>query len=212
MFKQGNPSRRHILWRWLATILIVAGSIFWLVWFKDPQPIHTLSDTQNLQPPSLEIPDQNIRENLLQGLRIVDNPPQHESLSSLDTTFLPRMERGVDQGMEDPEEIVLGLVFTGERENLAMINSRIYTQGQKLPDGRKLAAVTDKGILLSGHGGEKWISWDAPHAVLLQKRGQDNSRQISVSEENEKETEDPETVQPNLGTLRDEIDKLKVNQ
>lgn len=158
-----HPSRHHILWRWLFTVLLVVGFAVWVAWFKPQPPEMRLANDQNLAPPTLDLPDRSIREILAQGMALVTDPPRRSHQAGLDMSFLPAATARTGTDETAPlrgEPIVLGLVFTGTNENFAMINGQIHVQGRQIPDGRTLLAVTEQGILLSGLDGGEWIPWD----------------------------------------------------
>lgn len=59
------------------------------------------------------------------------------------------------------------LIMTSEKNNFAVINNKIYKQGDSLPDGRKIALITADGIFLSTDKDKQFIAWKNPKQVLL---------------------------------------------
>lgn len=170
MFNNAHFGRKQIVLRWLAAVMLVVGAAFWMVWFHDGPPRQRLPSTRNMQPPDLDIPGKNLKENLARGLQIVEKPPERKALTSLDMSFLPSpgvASEDFDKSAADKmETITLGLLFIGENINFAMINGQIYEQGEKLPNGRRLLAVTEGGVLLGDHSEGQWISWQNKGTIL----------------------------------------------
>ncbi len=161
-----HSSRKHILWRWLAVLVCVLGTGFWLVWFKAEPARPSLPSNKNLQPPELAIPAQDVHDELRTGMRLVAHPPQQDVPGRVNLSFVPAESRNTTVGQEQP--VMLGLIFQGVQKHFAVLNGRIYAQGQTMDDGKRVVSVSKRGVLLAGQGGEQWIPWKPPAMVQLQ--------------------------------------------
>lgn len=161
-----HSSRKHILWRWLAVLVCVLGTGFWLVWFKAEPVRPSLPSNTNLQPPDLAIPAQDVHDELRAGMRLMAHLPQQDIPGQANLSFVPALNRNATVGQEQP--VMLGLIFQGGQKHFAVLNGRIYAQGQTMEDGKRVVSVSKQGVLLGGQGGEQWIPWKPPAMVQLQ--------------------------------------------
>lgn len=176
MLNNMHPGRQGIILRWVAATLVIVAFFFWATWFKQDPVQRTLSSTRSMEPPRLEIPGSNIRESLAMGLRIIEQPPVAGPVAGLDMTFLP-VPRSDGRDPGEPEQIMLGLIFIGDHENLAIINGKVYVQGQVMPNGQTLAAVTEHGVFISDGDGGRWVPWEGPVRMVLARGGDTQTAQ-----------------------------------
>ncbi len=98
-----------------------------------------------------------------------------------------------DKGSLSFVQIEPTLIMTSEKENFAVINNKIYKQGDSLPDGRKIALITAKGLFLSTEKDKQFIAWKNPEKVLLvqepSSKTQTKTPQSSPAVQDKKETE-----------------------
>ena len=195
-----HSSRKHILWRWLAVLVCVLGTGFWLVWFKAEPVRPSLPNNKNLQPPELAIPDKEVHNQLRKGMRLVAHPPQQDISGRVNLSFVPEANRNGTVGQEQP--VMLGLIFQGAKKHYAVLNGRIYAQGQTMEDGKRVVSVSKQGVLLGGQGGEQWIPWKSPTMVQLQESEEDETGPVNDTHGTQVQ------VPENNGTIPEEAREL----
>ncbi len=186
-----HTSRKHIAWRWAVVVAAVLGTGAWLTWGKSEPRSLRLPSTRNLAPPDLDLPSDEVRQTLQQGMTLLHRPPQRKALAGIDLTFLP--EAGGARKQEAPP-VMLGLVFQGQSRRYAVINGRVYAPEQRLPDGRQVAAVTEHGVLLVDEQSQQWLPWQNPRVVRLQQGGSTSSAPAETQKSQKSQSSSQATV------------------
>ena len=160
-----QQSRKHIAWRWAVVVAVVAGTSVWLTWWAEkPGPL-PLPSNRNLSPPEVSLPSNSVRNTLQEGMCLLKQPPQRQPVARVELSFLP--EAAASTAEKETPPVVVGLVFDGQNRRYAVLNGQVYRPGQRLPDGRKVATVNEKGVLLVGEETQQWLPLQKPRVVRL---------------------------------------------
>jgi hypothetical protein len=148
------------------------------------------------EPPTVlneQIPELPETENALRNAKkinsILKSPFEPAKRETLDPGLFPSK----DNGSLSFVQIEPTLIMTSEKNNFAVINNKIYKQGDSLPDGREIALITEKGLFLSTEKDKQFIAWKNPKQVLLvqepSSKPQKEDAQASSAVQDKKETE-----------------------
>ncbi len=139
---------------------------------------------------------------------LLKTPTSEADGKALDTQLFPKKPNATSAYAQ----IRPTLIMTSNQKNFAVIDNKIYMQGERLPDGRKIAWITQQGIYLSTKGKKQFILWTDPKEVVLVKgspsdgESRDNSQ--PQGEESAPAKEKPLQKGSQQGIDAEKLDKL----
>ncbi len=101
-----------------------------------------------------EMPMKNVRAIDLKGLSRIDKLAN--SLSNLPVVpYAPQQAQGETE--EPPPNYKLSFVYIGKNKKFAVIDGKLYMEGDLLPSEEKILKIRKDSILLTGKWGERWV-------------------------------------------------------
>jgi hypothetical protein len=118
-------------------------------------------EVPDMTPPGL--PDPKWRQDIAQALSALATPPSQASIDTLETTLIsPKTTVGRTAAR-------LTLLVAKGAQRLAMIDGRVYREGDTLPDGRRVHTISPQGVILEAAGALETTPWIPPLAVRLEQ-------------------------------------------
>lgn len=111
---------------------------------------------------TVSLPDEKDRTLLRLAIAWTEAQPAQAAIELLDASLLsPRKEGRAATN--------LTMILSRGRERLAMIDGRVFRQGDTLPDGRVIQNITPQGVMLRTGGQVELTPWIPPLSVHLEK-------------------------------------------
>lgn len=118
----------------------------------------------DMTPPTL--PDPAWHKTITQALADLGAAPSQPSFNLLEATLIsPKTSVGRSATR-------LTLIVPKAAQRLAMIDGRVYREGDQLPDGRRIHAISPQGVLLEAAGAIETTPWIPPLTVRLEQASQ----------------------------------------
>lgn len=157
-----HPARNNIVLRWVLAVLVLGGGAV-LIHFLLPAPMVSQPVEPNLeQPQTSGFPSPEEAKLLRSVARSVAlGQGSSDQVDFVDPTLLTAAG-------SSGKNLVLSLVSLG-RKRFAVINGRVFHQGDTLDDGRIVRTISAKGVLLTMGSREERLLWIPPLRVELKK-------------------------------------------
>lgn len=111
---------------------------------------------------TVSLPDEKDRTLLRLAIAWTEAQHAQAAIELLDASLLsPRKEGRAATN--------LTMILSRGRERLAMIDGRVFRQGDALPDGRVIQKITPQGVMLRTGGQAELTPWIPPLSVRLEK-------------------------------------------
>ncbi|MCF8030682.1 MAG: general secretion pathway protein GspB [Desulfohalobiaceae bacterium] len=167
-----HPQRRLILFRWALALVLCLGFLLWMEWGHTPPRGPLVANRKNYQPQKLDLPSQEERQLLRRAASYLPEGaatrPRIAGLSAGLFGMPPRQGDGGKprKGYATPS---LGLILPDEAGGFASLDGRIYREGERLPDGRKVLEIRAKGVLLQAGQETEFLPWVDPGGTRLSR-------------------------------------------
>ncbi|XPV77391.1 MAG: hypothetical protein ACNI27_05610 [Desulfovibrio sp.] len=155
-----NKSRQLVVFRWAIICLIIMGVAGYLNTKR--APIYPVS---SVNPPRLApLPTKAQQELLSSTAEImpldIDLNPETKVLKLFKVTPLELLD-------QQRETLSISMLFFGKNSRYAIINGKIVHEGEIISDGKVLAKVNKKSIVVTGGSKPEVIEWVSPGVVRL---------------------------------------------
>lgn len=164
-----HPVRRFILLRWLAYVLVIAGTVGLLLSRQAIIPTFTSDAMKRLAPPKLELPaaaDSSMLRaalDVLQGRQVPFGKVEQVSPS------LIALHEEITATGQKKVPVELSVIFMGPPKKFAIINGVAYEAGASLPDGRLLMDIQRDAVVLAVGDSLERYEWMPNFRVELKK-------------------------------------------
>lgn len=111
---------------------------------------------------TVALPSDREKKVIASGIALIRNPGRGEQISYLTPSLVEKKQGRVEVAQ-------LTMLVQGEKHQYAMIDNRMYREGDTLPDGRKVISMDSAGVLLSALGNTEILPWMPPLKVELKK-------------------------------------------
>jgi len=111
---------------------------------------------------NVSLPSDREKDVIAMGIALVRSPKRGEQIVYLTPSLVEKKQKRVEMAQ-------LTMLVQGEKHQYAMINDRMYREGDSLPDGRKVVSMDSAGVLLSAQGTTEMLPWMPPLKVELKK-------------------------------------------
>ncbi|MFA7064865.1 MAG: hypothetical protein WC177_05170 [Bacilli bacterium] len=111
---------------------------------------------------TIALPSDHEKDVIATGIALVRNPGRREEIPYLMPSLVEKKQGRVEMAK-------LTMLVQGQKHQYAMINNRMYREGDTLPDGRKVTSMDSAGVLLSALGTTEILAWVPPLKVELKK-------------------------------------------
>lgn len=145
----------------LAVLWMAApGALWWMVTITQEELLALRPELPSTQ--LAVLPSDTDHQHLLDALEWVLGVPSQPVLDTLESSLVsPR---------QDVRTIArLSMLMHRGREPLAMIDGRVFREGDTLPDGRVIEKISAQGVVLLAGGQAELTPWIPPFSVRLEK-------------------------------------------
>ncbi|BDV02077.1 hypothetical protein TDMWS_21620 [Thermodesulfomicrobium sp. WS] len=163
-----HPSLRAILIRFAlmgaAFVALGGAAALYVPGIQEQVARHT-SQVPDITPPAL--PDAAWRTTIAAALDALGKGPTQAAINTLETSLISQRTTTGRTATR------LTLIVPQGAERLALIDGRVFRVGDKLPDGRRVHAISPQGVLLEAAGALEMVPWIPPLAVRLERASQE---------------------------------------
>lgn len=176
-----HPQRQHILYRSIALlVLLVAGAVgFNYVNIKAMVPRYSVPEAPPI--PDMTLPEDSNKAKIVSAIEALNNLAVQQAERSaayprmelVDISPLQRQQNelarelaGSGPVFKGPE---VGMIIMSQGKPRALIDGKLYTVGQELPDGRVVHKIDNEGVVLEAEGQTERVTWQHPMRVELKK-------------------------------------------
>ncbi len=181
-----HPYRRNILFRWIASAVLLAG-VAALVTFVDikqllPQPQKPTAR----KPSAITLPSRDDMAVITTAIRAIRSLPGENQarLTSIPAKTLMPPEETVEK-----PELTLSLLLLGHGRRAAVIDNKMYEEGDSLPGGWSVLTISQEGVLLAGERTTELLTWEPLTQVELRREGDTVPTETATTKEEELEEE-----------------------
>ena len=155
--------RKELCIRMVLLILVVGG----LLYYGAGAVTKTVQKSSRLRAKpvtvrNVALPSDREKDVIAMGIALVRDPGRGEQIIYLTPSLVEKKQGRVEMAR-------LTMLVQGEKHQYAMINDRMYREGDSLPDGRKVVSMDSAGVLLSALGSTEVLPWMPPLKVELKK-------------------------------------------
>ena len=200
-----HPYRRNILFRWIASAALLAG-VAALVTFVDikqllPQP----KKPTVRQPPSITLPsreDMAAITTAIGAIRALPGDNQTRLAAIPAKTLMPPEETA-----EKPE-LTLSLLLLGDGRRAAVIDGKMYEEGDNLPGGWSVLTISEEGVLLAGERSTELLAWEPLTQVELKRAGDIQAAAAATTQETTTQDSEEETFEADAAVSPEETIRM----
>jgi len=163
-----HPYLRAVLIRYAlmgAAFAALGGAAYLYVPGVQEQVARHVPEVPDMTPPTL--PDPAWRSTITAALEALDRGPTQAAIASLETSVISQRTTTGRTATR------LTLIVPQGAERLALIDGRVFRVGDRLPDGRRVHAISPQGVLLEAAGALEMVPWIPPLAVRLERASQE---------------------------------------
>jgi hypothetical protein len=138
-------------WRWLITLLVVMGALFWWLYQDNPQPTQALTshkpNTKNVEIKPSSVPQAIITNQ-------AERPLEHTATLMAEPQPIPHLFH-LDKSVREqlPTIIISAHIYSDNpKKRMVIINNSVVHEGAKISDKLYLKSIDLQGITLSFAG------------------------------------------------------------
>ena len=180
-----HPYRRNILFRWIASAALLAG-VAALVTFVDvkqllPQP----KKPTVRKPPSITLPSRGDMAEITTAIGAIRALPDENQVR---LAAIPAKTLMPPEETTEAPELTLSLLLLGSDRRAAVIDNKMYEEGDNVPGGWSVLTISEEGVLLAGERTTELLAWEPLTQIELKRPG--DTEAATAEEETEEESEE----------------------
>ncbi len=108
-------------------------------------------------PQMVNMPEPTFDRENIKALRRLFKEEEERSFKAPQGVPLPKPAQRQEKQEKPPPSYTLSFVFLGPEGNYAIINGRVFKEGDRVSPDERIVKITKEGVVLEGRWGRRWL-------------------------------------------------------